>query len=204
MEDLATDLEKFHDLVQKLMEHKQALTETVKKRTEEYERISQSIVEKKKNNKDLKDILNSQELSVDDVRRLGEDRLQLESEIENILGTRREFESAILNEDMKLKTKMQALEEHVIAYCRRIEELNLSDQLSNIDLHKNGNYEDDVSLLLGVDVKEELLPSLRARKNRFVEETAEMKREYFSLVDKQEESEEVLSEINDSIEVSIF
>jgi SMC interacting uncharacterized protein involved in chromosome segregation len=187
-----------------LIEHKQTLTQTVKKRTEEYERISHSIMEKKKNNKDLKDILNSQELSVDDVRRLEEDRLQLEAEIENILRTRREFESAYLNEDMKLKTKMKALEENVIAYCRQVQELNLSDQLSNINLQKSANYEDDVNLLLGVDVKEDILPTLKARKDSIIEETARMKREHFSLMDKQEESEEALSELNDAIEVNIF
>ena len=199
---MATDLEKFHDLVQRLNEHKLTLTETVKSRTEEFERISESIVEKKKNNKDLEDILNSQELSVDDVRRLEEDRMQLELEIEDTLRIRREFESAYLNEDMKLKTKMECLEVDVLAYCSKVRELGHLDQLKNINLQKSSNFEDDVNLLFGVDVKDNLLPGLKAMKDGIVDDTARTKREHFSLMDKHEESEEALSEITDAIKVN--
>ena len=213
LEELATDLEKFHELVRQLNEHKNALAKKVHERTTDLAQKDKQLQTMTQTVQQLQHLVNTQDLSTKDVKRLQEEGEQLKSSIRNVAVTKQEYQKAAWRNEMELEAKMEELKHVVELYNAIWKDLDYSAINGNdeddddygtkneIVLRKKSACEDPISLLGGVDLPGRVTPLLLSMKNDLSQKTAQLRRNILKLMDRQEETEEELNEGRDNVEV---
>jgi len=209
-EDIASELEKFHELVQRLNEHKAKLNEQVKERKAELD-LSESELEKKKMEiKKLEEIIGSQKLSVDDVRRMETEKSRAKESIERAAALKKEYNKTLWESERELDRRLEQLEEIVSKYNARASELLLIPETApnargkNFMIKVQKEHAEDryrSHLLGGVDVEGMVSPSIRHLKGSYSDRTDQARREILDLLDREEASNEQLAETTDKSEM---
>lgn len=206
-EDYATDLEQFHDLVNKMEEHKSALDQKVKERTAELEDTNQKIEAIAEQISSLKDTVKNQELSVEDVQKMQDEQARVKEALERATTTRQQHKDALWQADVQLKTLFEDLDAVVDDYNAKLAELTLAlpdaAQISNfkINVKTESASSADQSLLLNTDLFAEVRPFFSQTKSDNIEETTRCRRALQEDLSELESSEEAFTEALDKLKI---
>lgn len=151
-QDYETDLEQFRDLLLKMDEHKAALQVKIQERKAELESTNQKLDRMNKHVHDLKETISSQEMSVEDLRRIESQQKGITEAIERTLRLREERETSLAEIQEKLDEHVLTLDALVTTYnSKLVSELNIPEAatLPKAKLNKDRLAEDDV---VGIDM----------------------------------------------------
>ena len=206
MEELAEGLEKFNVLVETLNQHKKELTEKVQERQAELELKEEEIEKTKKRIQELVETISNQEYSMEDVYQLEREKSQLKESIAQTELRCKEFDTQIANGKTELKRELERLERLIVPFNENIVELPMGENItSRIVVQKDSVHFDDQKVLLGnVDIKDNIIPTLKNLNEKYIDDTAHLKSKLNELMKEQVISEEEISENEDRVEVRIL
>jgi SMC interacting uncharacterized protein involved in chromosome segregation len=207
LEGLANDLETFHDLVDQLNQHKNALSEKVQERNAELEIKKTELEKMEQRIQDLIEAIATQEYSKEDVYQLEREKAMLEESVAQTIRKREEQESLHLNKEIELKREFERLERFVAPYNEQIKEFpvgNNDDELvTQISIEKTLIDEKQQEMLLGkVDLKNKIIPLLQTMVQDYIDETTKLRSGLYELKDEQVKTEEEVMEQKDRVDVS--
>lgn len=206
LEDLATDVEKFHELVFQLNEHKATLIKKVEDSTIEVKKKENALEKKKAKINHLRSLIETQECSKDDIHKLEYEKANLEEKIQLTAKSKQEIEDGTLRTAMDAKNRLDELCAVVEVYNQQIEESGVEESKKfQISIQKRSAHEADESILLGgVDMKNDVLPIWNNEKRELLDKAKQLRRDVMILTDSKESSEHAVSEIQDETEVSFI
>lgn len=206
LEELATDIEKFHELVRQLNEQKTARTQKVAEHTAELKQKEEQLQEKEANVNRLQNIIDTQDLSVGDVRELTVEHTQLQAEIDKVSRVKKGHDEETFKNYADLKKSFAKLEALSSAgFNAKVGKLDLMDEYgrkpkTNIELYIDRAHEEKQSRMLGgVDLKSGVIPLLSARKDRGNKQLSESRVELLKATDTIESSHATATETTDAM-----
>jgi len=205
-EELATDIEKFHELVRQLNEQKAARTQKVAIQTKELKQKNEWLKTKEQSVKGLQQKVETQELSMHDVQKLEGDHAILENKIEQITRVKRGYDETALLRYTELKKSLAKLEALSSAgYNSIMHKLGLEDlegRNSIINLQAEQVHEEEQSKMLGgVVLKTDIIPHLSNLKDEYIQKSFGLRIEMLDYNNKLGSSQEAVNEITDGINV---
>jgi len=205
-EDYATDLEKFYDLVKKLEEHKATLRKKVEERTAELVKREEGLQQITAQIDALKRQVQSQEFSVEDIRRMQKEKVRQEESIARAAGAKNEQNKALWEVSTELSQRVDQLRETVEKYNWKVMELHLSAERDSnqnkyeLELHTDlAQVGDPAKIFNGVDIKGSVLPMVFSLKCDFAEKCANAKRDTLKLLDQKEQTEKATAHATDCV-----
>lgn len=200
-EDYATDLEQFHDLVRQMDEHKDALAKKVEERTAELEKTNEALKDLATRTLTLKEQVQTQELSVEDVRKIKSEQARLKEALEKARALKGYNKEELWKSNSELSQMFEELEGHVHEYYDLTAELSRIVDTNGINLKmavdKSKAITGDQGLLLGVDHHGEVQNFLNEMQDGNIELLATTRRELQSTLDELERSKESYTEALD-------
>jgi SMC interacting uncharacterized protein involved in chromosome segregation len=189
-------------------EHKSALEQKVKERTAELEVTNRKLETMAEEISTLKEQVQSQDLTVEDVRKMQSEQLRVREALDRAIATRQQQKDALWESDVELKKLFDELETVVDAYNARVSELALvlpdAERVSTfkIKIDKENADAADQSLLLGVDLFTDVRPYLSRNKTDMEQEMGTLRRELQEELSTLETIEEAFTEALDKLKVS--
>ncbi len=223
LEKLAQELEYFHELVEKMNQHKNEQYAKVQERNAELQVKKDKMSEIESRIQGLIDTIARQEYTKEDVHQLERKRDRLEESLGQLMKKREEYETVTVKSEIDLKREVERLERFVGPYNANIKELPIDQKydngvdddvdvdvdvdvaVTNITVEKEMTHEKEQKWLLGqVDLKNEVVPMLRKMEQKYLEETTKLRTKSYQLLDHQAKAEEDLVELKDRERVCIF
>jgi SMC interacting uncharacterized protein involved in chromosome segregation len=133
--------------------------------------------------------------------------------IERVSNSKQAYNKAKWEREMEFSNLLEQLEALVMKYNSEAKELALIPESAKnaqgkkfmIEINKANAHEVDQSKFLGgVDIQYAAKKSISELKTKYVEQTAELKREFVELQDKYESSKKLSKELLDGIDVSMM
>lgn len=208
-DDYETDLEQFEDLVRQMDEHKEALEQKVKERTAELTAVNSEVESMTSKVVAMKEMIQGQELSVDDIRKMESEQLRVKESFERASALRQQCKEELWETDAELTKFVDALETVINDFNTQLSELALIlDDASRPDnfkmsLKKQHLAHGDQSLFLGVDLFAEVRPFLSRQNSETADNMARVRRELQEALDRLDASEGAFTEALDKLEVSL-
>lgn len=201
LEQLAGDLEKYHELVRQLNEHKAAQAQKVEERKIELQQKEAELGEKQAMIQTLKERISTQQYSNDDIEKVTVEKAQLEKTIDTHTSAKDELYATISKQEEQLKKDVDDLESKIETYTSKLNALGLDQQKYNVvlDVERLGEG-DKKAAFNGTDIPNEVIPSLIGLKKQLADETFNMRQKVLELLDDQEAKGEELMDITNSIE----
>ena len=209
-EDYATDLEKFYDLVKKLEEHKSALQTKVEERTAELTKSEEELQSITDRIGTLKNRVETQEVSVEDVRMMQNEKARVEERIANAAKSKSEMAKLTWEGEMELRGKFQELQDAVGKYNEAASKVllipetaeNAGGERFEIEVKQDQAHEDDLSHMLGgIDLEKSTKSSIRNLKRSYNDRFSDARQELSSLLDEQQTCEEAHTEAEDGLKI---
>jgi len=170
-EDYAADIEKFINLIQQLTEHKADLTSKVDSLTNEKSNMERQMQESSNNIERLKQMIDSQELSVEDVRRMEREKTRVEAQVAKQTKLLEGQDNALKEARAKFDACFELLQESVEKYNAKARSFELIPESAKhakghkfeivLDEGKAGDIDSAVGLMGGVDIKGFVLPFVK-------------------------------------------
>ena len=207
-EDYATDLEQFEDLVRQMDEHKEALEQKVKERTAELQAANEEVENMLSKIAALKDRIQGQELSIDDVRKMESEQLRVKESLERAVALRQQYKEELWETEAELTKLLERLDAVADDYNTKLSELLfvLDDATHaanfKMNVKKQHLTSGDQNLLLGVDLYADVRPFLSRQKTEMSDQMTRMRRELQEALDNLDASEEAFTEALDKLKVS--
>jgi len=208
LEELATDIEKFHELVRQLNEQKAARTQKVAEQMTELHQKEKRLREKEDLVKNLQHVIENQELTVADVQELDAKHMQLKSKIDKVARVKKGNDEIALQNFADLKKSFAKLEALSYAgFNAAVGELGLMDkygrkQKTNIELNMDRAHEEkENGMLGGVDLKASIIPLLSTRKDDSTTQLSDLKVKMLKAQYKIESSHVIVKETKDAMRV---
>jgi len=190
LEELATDIEKFHELVRQLNEQKSARLQKVSEQTTELNTNETKLREKEEQIRHLQNVIDTQGITVEDVRELGVEHAQLKGKIEKVARVKQGHDEKALQSQADLQKSFAKLEALSCAgFNSNVKKLNLMDrygrkQKTNIELDMDRAHEEKQDGMLGgVDLKTGVIPLLTNRKDDCERQLSEIRVELLKVTD---------------------
>jgi len=202
-EDLSSDLEKFHQLIEQLNDHKAALEKKVESRSAELDRNQVTLSEITERVNQLKDAISKQDLSAEDVRRMQGERARVEEGLEKALAQKEQHSKDLWEAEMEFGKIIDELEAAASVFNSKAGGLHLiPDTAKNsqgkkfqINIDKSLADEAEQGAMLGnVDIKGEIRPIIAQLKETMTGNMNASKQELLNLLDQEEHAEECLKE----------
>jgi len=208
LEELATDIEKFHELVRQLNEQKAARTQKVTEQMTELHQKEKRLREKEDLVKSLQHAIENQELTVADVQELDAKHMQLKSKIDKVARVKQGNDEIALQNFADLKKSFAKLEALSYAgFNAAVGELGLIDkygrkQKTKIELNMDRAHEEkENGMLGGVDLKASIIPLLSTRKDDSTTQLSDLRVSMLKAQYKIESSHVVVKETKDGMRV---
>lgn len=181
-EDLCIDLEKYQDLVEQYKEHKSVLQRKVNDLSDENDLKEKEFVNAKERVQKLKELISTQELSVEDVQKLNSEKKQLKALMDNTDMEKEPKQKLVWEMENTLEKKLSELKRASQKYNHVAKEL-LSDEYFYVNLNEDNliDLEDDSTtqvsdtLLLGVNLKHSVIPTLHRMKQDYESKTEKLR-----------------------------
>ena len=191
--DYMRDLGKFQQLVEQLENHKEQLNSKVSLKEQELQNLLVSIKGVNIEIAGLRERVNNQELSPEDVKRMVAERDQLQQAQGQASENRQVLQRRVWESEMALRDQVQALEDSSRAYNCAAEDLKLVPHTARHAKGCNLALEVDVRAkkrdgLLKTDVRGDILPTLQQLRAEYVERTIALRNECMSEKDAAEDS----------------
>lgn len=204
--DYLKDLGKFQQLVEQLENHKEQLDNKVSIKEQELQKLVASINSINQEIGSLRDRVETQELSPEDVKRMMAERDQLQQAQGQASENRQILQRRVWEAEMALRDRVQALEDAARAYNGVAEDLKLVPQTARHAKGRNLALEVDVRAkkrdgLLRTDVRGDILPALQELRADFVEKTITLRNECMMEKDTTEDSNLSANELQEQRQV---
>ena len=209
-EDYATDLEKFYDLVKKLEEHKAALQTKVEERTVELDKNEKELESITGRIGQLKSKVETQEVSVEDVRIMQNEKARVEERIAAASKSKNEMAKLAWEGEMELRGKFQEMQDSVGKYNEMASKLllipetaeNARGERFEIELQQDYAQEDNlVNMFGGIDLENSIMCSIRNLKRTYSDRVSQSRQELSSMMDEQQVCEEAYTEVSDGVKI---
>ncbi|GMH56932.1 hypothetical protein TrST_g9690 [Triparma strigata] len=202
-EDLASDLEKFHQLIEQLNEHKAALEKKVETRGAELERNEADLASIHVRVAELKTAVSQQDLSAEDVRRMQGERARVEDGLERAIASKQEHSKNLWDAETELNKIVEELDAAASVFNSKAKELQMIPETAKysqgermtITIDKSKADEEDSTGLLGsVNLKTVVRPAIAQLKETVTGNMNSAKQELLNLLDQEEHAEEELKD----------
>jgi kinetochore protein NDC80 len=174
-------------------EHKSALETKVKERTTELAEANEKLSNTNNRIEELKNTVNTQQLSVDDLRKLENEIKGVVEATERARALKEERKKAFLRSQEELTMHLNKLETVVTDYNHKVSQLTvlvptLSSNGSKLKLqiHKDNRMTQSPNSLLGADVSDFVRPTIEAKRDEFEIKADRSKRDHQDALDKLE------------------
>jgi len=179
------------DLIRQLDEHRTALKQKVSERTSELAETDAKLNKMENQVKGLEKSIESQELSVDDIRRMKSEQKGYDEAMDRTLALKESRRKAVAESANELALVSNELETVLTKYNAKQSELmfipEISAQSTNMrraSLDKEKLLDFDEKDMLGVDVKTVVQPGILRLKTSYTEKVDEAKGNYQDTLDK--------------------
>jgi len=202
---LALDREQLLVLIGQLKSHKASLSEKNAKRTEEVAEKQQQLKLVKSEVEELKAAVAGQELSAEDVARIGRERKRLEEGLASASEFRQKQLKNLWEAEMSLSRKMESLEGKVREYNTKATQLLLipptakNAQNQNFELRFNKQALEQPSGLDLVYGKEKAATNLSNLKDAIKKSEQKSKQQLLDFLDQEQASEDSLAEAMEAL-----
>jgi len=202
-EDLSSDLEKFHQLIEQLNEHKAALEKKVETRGAELERNETDLAAIHSRVAELKTAVSQQDLSAEDVRRMQGERARVEDGLERAIASKQEHSKNLWDAETELNKIVEELDAAASVFNSKAKELQMIPETAKysqghrmtISIDKSKAAEEESTGLLGsVDIKAVVRPAIAQLKETVTGNMNSAKQELLNLLDQEEHAEEELKD----------
>jgi SMC interacting uncharacterized protein involved in chromosome segregation len=208
-EDYATDLEQFQDLIQQMDQHVAALEQKKKDRVHELEETSRKLERTNAQVQELKQIIQSQELSVEDVQKIQNELKGIEEATDRAMALKEQRRKAMWDTETQLDKCWNDLEALVSDYNSQLVELALLPLVSAKSIpmkailsnNKNIILKSDQNKLLGIDLCGTVQPTLMESKQDYSQKFSESKWKHQEALDKLEASEEAFTSAHEKLKI---
>jgi kinetochore protein NDC80 len=196
----ATDLEQFHDLIHQMDQHVATLKNKKNNQSEELEETSKSLAKIVSKVQQLKGSIGNQELSLDDVQKMQNERKGVEEAIERALALRDQRRSALWEIESEVDKSWSDLESFVSDYSSYVGDLKLVPIVSSKGIemeavvNKDAVLDPNLSKLLDIDLPGIIQPTLTSCHEEYCSLISDSKWKYQEALDKLERSEEEFTE----------
>mmetsp|Transcript_30073 Transcript_30073/g.72630 ORF Transcript_30073/g.72630 Transcript_30073/m.72630 type:complete len:697 (-) Transcript_30073:1689-3779(-) len=200
-EEYATNIEKFLNLIQTLNAHKAELIHKDETLTAEKATMEQQMEDCSKKIQQLRETIDGQELSQEDVRRMEREKARIEEQVAKQKGVLGGHVAALKESQEKWEAVYALLEQRVGEYNARAEQLELIPKTARyakghdfeVRLDENMAVESVVKMMGGVDIEGVVKPHVKKLVEFFASETLSEKRK-LSEMKEQVESAEISNE----------
>lgn len=204
--DYLKDLGKFQQLVEQLENHKEQLDNKVCVKEQDSLKLQISINSASQDIEALRERVNSQELSPDDVKRMMAERDQLQQAQGQASENRQLLQRRVWESEMALRDRVQALEDSSRAYNGVAEDLKVVPSTARYAKGRNLMLEVDVRAkkrdgLLCTDVRRDILPALQELRAQFLAHTISLRNECMVEKDAAEDSNLNANELQQQCQV---
>ena len=205
--DYMKDLGKFQQLVEQLENHKEQLDNKVSLKEQELQKLLVSIKNVNYEIETLRERVDSQELSPEDVKRMMAERDQLQQAQGQASENRQILQRRVWESEMALRDHVQALEDSSRAYNGVAEDLKLVPSTARNAKGRNLSLEVDVRAkkrdgLLRTDVRGDILPALQELRSELVERTIALRNDCIIEKDAAEDSNISANELHEQRQLS--
>jgi len=196
----ATDLEQFHDLIDQMDQHVATLKHKKNNQSEELEETSKSLAKVASKVQKLKDTISKQELSLDDVQKMQNERKGVEEAIGRALALRDQRRSALWEIESEVDKSWSNLESFVSDYNSNVGDLKLVPMVSSKGIemeaviNKDAALDPNLSKPLTIDIPGIIHPILSSCHEECYGLISDSKWKYQEALDKLEKSEEEFTE----------
>lgn len=207
MEDLvkkrdsyATDLEQFHDLINQMDQHVAKLNQRKNDQSEEFEETNKKLETIVSKVQKIKESIDQQELSLEDVQKMQNERKGVEEAIERANTLKDQRRSALWEIESEIESCWNKIESFVSDYNANTGDLKILPIVSQKGVEmtavidKDATLDSDPSKLLRVDLSEIVQPTLKSCDEEYSTMTSEAKWKYQEALDNLEKSEEMFTE----------
>lgn len=156
---------------------------------------------------ELKLSVNSQELSVEDVKKMKNELKGIEEAYERTINLRDQRRKTLWDIDSELKKSWNDLETVLSDYNSQLSELNLLPLVSASSINMKATLDKasvddaDKTKLIGVDLVSNIIPALASSKQQYNEKLSESKWKFQEALDKLESSEEGFTEAHEKLKI---
>jgi kinetochore protein NDC80 len=201
--DYVKDLGKFQQLVEQLENHKEQLDTKVALKEQELQKLLSSIKSVNHEIYALRERVDSQELSPEDVKRMMAERDQLQQAQGQASENRQVLQRRVWESEMALRDRVQALEDSSRAYNGVAEDLKLVPSTARNARGRNLALEVDVRArkrdgLLKTDVRKDILPALHEMRADYTVRTMSLRNECIAEKDAVEDANIASNELQES------
>lgn len=195
-----TDLEQFHDLINQMEEHVAKLTQQKKDLSEELEETKTNLTKVATRVKELNESIANQGLTLEDVRKMENERKGVEEAIDRALTLRDQRRSALWEIESELEKLWSDLESFASDYNSNLGEINVLDVVAakgvqmKATVNKGAAQDPDSTKLLALDLPGLVHPTLASCREEYTKLLSESKWLYQEALDQLEISEEQFTE----------
>lgn len=211
-EEYATNIEKFLNLIQTLNDHKAELTNKVETLTIEKSTTEQEMEDYSTKIAQLRQTINSQELSQEDVRRMEREKTRVEEQISKQSSVLEGQVAALKEAQEKWCAIYQLLEQKVKEYNGQGKQLELIPKNAKhakgnnfeVKLDKKKAVEGMVNMMGGVDVEGVVKPHVEKLAKGYESETVNEKSRMVEVKESIESTESSNDQLMEDIDVSFY
>ena len=211
-EEYATNIEKFLNLIQTLNDHKAELTNKVETLTIEKSTTEQEMEDYSTKIEQLRQTINSQELSQEDVRRMEREKTRVEEQISKQSSVLEGQVAALKEAQEKWCAIYQLLEQKVKEYNGQGKQLELIPKNAKhakgnnfeVKLDKKKAVEGMVNMMGGVDVEGVVKPHVETLTKGYESETVNEKSRMVEVKESIESTESSNDQLMEDIDVSFY
>ena len=196
----ATDLEQFHDLIDQMDQHVAKLKQKKNDQSEELDATSKKLATIVSKVSKLKKSIDKQELSVEDVQKMQNERKGVEEAIERAYTLRDQRRSALWEIESEVEKCWSNVESYVSDYNSHVGDLKILPMVSSKGVEMTAVIDKDAALdpnpskLLLVDIPGTIQPVLKGCHEDYSSMISDSKWKYQEALDKLEKSEELFTE----------
>jgi kinetochore protein NDC80 len=202
-----TDLEQFHDLINQMEEHVAKLTQQKTDLSEELEETKTNLTKAATRVKELNDRLANQDLSLEDVQKMENERKGVEEAIDRAVTLRDQRRSALWEIESELEKLWSDLESFASDYNSNLGVINVLDVvaikgiLMKATVNKDVAQDPNPTKLLAVDLPGLVHPTLASCKEEYTKLLSESKWRYQEALDQLAISEEEFTEALEKLRI---
>jgi SMC interacting uncharacterized protein involved in chromosome segregation len=202
-----TDLEQFHDLIRQMEQHVAKLSQQRKDLSSELQETNGKLSKATDRVKKLNESISNQDLSVEDVQKMQNERKGVEEAIDRAVALRDQRRSALWEIESELEKLWSDLESDASDYNSNLGEINLLDVVTakgvqmKAVVNKGAAHDSDPTKLLAVDLSGLVQPTLVSSREEYSKLLSECKRQYQEALDELEISEEEFTEALEKVRI---
>jgi SMC interacting uncharacterized protein involved in chromosome segregation len=188
-ESYATDVEQFHDLYRQMVDHKTQFEQKVTERSAELTQVNEKLEKMTKHINDLKQSINAQEFSVEDIYKMESELNGLTEATDRAVVLRDHKRKALFASEAEFAVVCNGLDTKlaefsgIVADLRLVPELGVNFSQVHVKVDKEMLLQVDSKRAIGVDLIEHIQPTAKALKEEYAMKVEHSKIQFQHLIE---------------------